>query len=167
MTLKELNALGLEERTAKFQECCNASQWYTPLAAAAPFDSLEKLLAKADVIWANCTEQDWLEAFEAHPKIGDVTSLAKKFAATKEWAGNEQSEVDNAAAETIAALAKGNQEYEEKFGFIFIVCATGKTAQEMLDLLLERLPNERQQELKIAAAEQHKITKIRINKLLA
>ncbi len=167
MTLEQLNNLAQKEIESLLQQCCNATKWYKVLAAQFPVQSVEELEGKADRIWATCEPNDWLEAFEAHPKIGDVKSLAKKFAATKSWAGNEQSAVELANQKVIEDLAAGNKAYETKFGFIFIVFATGKTAQQMLDLLLARLPNERVEELKIAATEQHKITKLRIKKLLA
>ncbi len=116
--------------------------------------------------WDACLEPDYLEAFSHHPKIGDIDSLKKKFASTATWASGEQAGVNAADQATLEQLAEGNNLYEEKFGFIFIVCATGKSAAEMLDLLKQRLPNNREDELKIAAAEQHKITLIRLEKLL-
>lgn len=131
-----------------------------------PADNPEELLEKAEEIWYECSEDDWKEAFAQHPKIGDVESLTGKFASTAQWASGEQSGVKAATAETIAALAEGNRLYEEKFGYIFIVCATGKPAEEMLGLLQQRLNNEPEDEIRIAAAEQNKITKLRIIKLL-
>ena len=167
MTLAELNELPMRERTEKFSQCCAAPKWWQAMAEKAPFANTAEILAAADAIWAQCQEADFLEAFLAHPKIGDVDSLAKKFASTKTWAGNEQALVNQADMRIIEALAKGNNDYFDKFGFIFIVFATGKTAEQMLDLLVARLPNPREQELHIAAAEQHKITRLRIEKLLA
>lgn len=167
MTLKELNQLTLAELEAKLEQCCAATNWYKALAAKFPFETTRELEETSDQIWATCLELDYLEAFQGHPKIGDVDSLAKKFQATKQWAGNEQELVEQASMDVIKALSDGNAAYEARFGFIFIVFATGKTAQQMLDLLLERLPNDRTRELKIAAAEQHKITTLRIQKLLA
>lgn len=166
MTLKEINQLEIKELEKKLEQCCASTKWYKELAAAFPFDRVEDLNAASDRIWDNCSEVDYLEAFEGHPKIGDVSSLAKKFQGTKEWAGNEQGLVNQASMSVIRDLAKGNAAYEARFGFIFIVFATGKTAQQMLDLLLERLPNRRAEELEIAAVEQHKITTLRIQKLL-
>lgn len=167
MTLMELNNLPLTDLETKLEQCCASTKWYKTLAARFPFETAEKLQKAADEIWAECGEKDFLEAFAGHPKIGDVNSLAEKFKSTKKWAGNEQELVNEAPMQVIEALAKGNSDYEKRFGFIFIVFATGKTAQQMLDLLLERLPNNRENELKIAAAEQHKITTLRIQKLLA
>jgi 2-oxo-4-hydroxy-4-carboxy-5-ureidoimidazoline decarboxylase len=126
-----------------------------------------ELLNDAEDQWYECSEADWLQAFTHHPKIGDVDSLKKKFASTAKWAGNEQGAVNSASEETLKALAKGNDDYEKKFGFIFIVCATGKSADEMLQLLQERLPNDKAGEIKIAMEEQNKITQLRLQKLLA
>ena len=132
-----------------------------------PADDMVELINDAEDQWYECTEADWLEAFTHHPKIGDVESLTKKFASTAWWASGEQSAVSNASQQTIEALAKGNEDYEKKFGFIFIVCATGKSAEEMLQLLQARLPNDKEEEIKIAMDEQNKITQLRVQKLLA
>lgn len=132
-----------------------------------PADSMEGLLDQAEEIWYECSEDDWKEAFAHHPEIGDVESLTKKFASTAQWASGEQSGVNAATTETITALAEGNRLYEEKFGYIFIVCATGKSAEEMLALLQHRLKNDPEKEIRIAAAEQNKITKLRLQKLIA
>ena len=131
-----------------------------------PADDMVELLEDAEEVWYQCSEEDWKEAFSYHPKIGDVESLTKKFASTAEWAAGEQSGVNAASKETIEALAAGNKEYEAKFGHIFIICATGKTAGEMLADLQTRLQNSRGVEMEIAAEEQNKITKLRIEKLL-
>jgi 2-oxo-4-hydroxy-4-carboxy-5-ureidoimidazoline decarboxylase len=131
-----------------------------------PADDMIELLEDAEDQWWQCSEDDWKEAFSHHPKIGDVESLTKKFASTAHWASGEQSGVGIASKETIEALAEGNRLYEEKFGYIFIVCATGKSAEEMLEMLQSRLENNPAEEIKIAADEQNKITKLRIEKLL-
>ena len=131
-----------------------------------PADTIEDLLDEAEEIWSECSEDDWKEAFTHHPKIGDVESLKIKFATTAGWASAEQNGIKEASLQTIQALAEGNRMYEEKFGYIFIVCATGKSAEEMLAFLQARLHNTAEQEIKIAAAEQIKITKLRIQKLL-
>ena len=127
--------------------------------------------AKTDLLdaedqWYECSEADWLDAFTHHPKIGDVESLKKKFASTANWASGEQSGVDKASEEIIKALAEANRLYEEKFGYIFIVCATGRSAEEMLGLLHARLLHDPETEIEIAADEQNKITKLRLEKLL-
>ena len=131
-----------------------------------PADDMVELLEDAEDEWWKCRQADWKEAFTHHPKIGDIDSLRKKFASTADWASGEQSGVNKATEETILALAEGNKLYEEKFGFIFIICATGKSAEEMLAQLQQRLQNEPDEEIIIAADEQNKITKLRIEKLL-
>ncbi|MNT52311.1 OHCU decarboxylase [compost metagenome] len=120
----------------------------------------------AEHIWRGLGPEDWKEAFEHHPRIGDLDSLKAKYANTRDWAAGEQSGAASAPEEVLQALAEGNQTYEAKFGHLFIVCATGKTAKEMLDLLQARLPNAPQVELGIAADEQRKITRLRLEKLI-
>jgi 2-oxo-4-hydroxy-4-carboxy-5-ureidoimidazoline decarboxylase len=131
-----------------------------------PADDLVELLEDAEEQWYLCSEQDWKEAFAHHPKIGDAESLKKKFASTAHWASEEQGGVNTASPQTIEALAKGNQEYEKKFGYIFIIYATGKSAEEMLAILQSRLQNNPEVEIEVAADEQNKITKLRLEKLL-
>ena len=111
-------------------------------------------------------ESDWQEAFTHHPQIGDRESLKKKFASTAGWAGNEQSGTATATEDVLDELAEYNHQYREKFGYIFIVCATGKTALEMLTMLKQRIENSRETEILIAAGEQAKITRLRLEKLL-
>jgi 5-hydroxyisourate hydrolase / 2-oxo-4-hydroxy-4-carboxy-5-ureidoimidazoline decarboxylase len=147
--------------------CCGSSKWATELMKSFPFASEDELVKKATDIWYNyCNEADWLESFTHHPKIGDVKSLEEKFASTKHLAGAEQAGVAAASSNVIQQLADANKAYEEKFGFICIVCATGKSADEMLRLLQDRLKNSYEEELAIAMGEQHKITITRFKKLL-
>jgi 2-oxo-4-hydroxy-4-carboxy-5-ureidoimidazoline decarboxylase len=131
-----------------------------------PFESLAEMLEISDRIWEECDVDDYMEAFAGHPRIGDIDSLAKKYANTKGWAGGEQKGVEGAGREVLERLAKGNADYEERFGHIFIVCATGKSAAEMLALLEARLSNDPAHEITVAAEEQNKITRIRLKKLL-
>ena len=165
-SLSEVNILSEEDAQVAFSNCCTSQSWIDSMVAARPFISLEQCHEIALSVWAGLSDQDFLQAFEGHPKIGDVTSLREKYAHTKKLASGEQSSVDDASEEVIQQLSAGNTAYEEKNGFIFIVCATGKSAAQMLELLNQRLPNEREVELKNAAAEQAKITAIRINKLI-
>ncbi len=137
-----------------------------------PADDMIELLEDAEEQWYQCSEDDWKEAFSHHPKIGDMETLTKKFASSAHpiaigWASGEQSGVNVASKETIEALAEGNRLYKEKFGYIFIVCASGKSAEEMLEILRSRSENKPGDEIKVAAEEQNKITKLRIEKLLA
>jgi len=167
MSIEDLNMLheaGLKE---KLQQCCGSSRWIYSMVQSRPFQHANDLLAKADLAWSDTSEKDWLEAFSHHPKIGDLKSIETKFASTKSFAKDEQGSVTTAMQEVLKQLAQGNALYEKKFGFIFIVCATGKSAEEMLHLLNDRLSNDRDAELKIAAAEQLKITKLRLQKLIS
>ena len=134
------------------------------MVQARPFTDKRSITNQADLAWQELSEVDYLEAFEGHPKIGDVNSLRAKYANTKELAGNEQGLVKEANDDVLQVLSQGNSDYEVKFGFIFIVCATGKSAKEMSDLLQARLPNSRAQELVNAAEEQRKIFQLRITK---
>lgn len=166
MTLEQLNQLAADEANTAFMQCCVAERWVQGMVAAQPFASVKQLFETADSLWNGLDEADYLQAFEGHPKIGDVTSLKKKYASTKQLAAGEQSSVNQATDDVIQALADGNTAYEQRYGFIFIVCATGKSAADMLALLQARMHNERADEVQNAAAEQAKITQIRINKLL-
>ena len=166
MTLQELNDLPEEKFKEAFFQCCGCVAWVAQLAQLRPYSSVKDLKDKSDNIWFSCDEISWLEAFTHHPKIGDIESLEKKFAATKEFASAEQSGVHASSELVLHQLKEENDRYENKFGFIFIVCATGKSAEEMLSLLQERIKNDRSDELKIAITEQNKITHLRIAKLI-
>ena len=165
-----LNNFNKKDRTAAKQDllqCCHSSEWADLLMEHFPFSSEMELVEQATRIWyEECGESDWREAFAGHPKIGEVKSLRAKFASTQHFAGEEQSGVKSASMETIEALAQANADYEAKNSFIFIICATGKSADEMLRLLQDRLKNTPKEELHIAMGEQHKITLIRLQKLL-
>jgi len=166
MTLDQFNDLDTQAQYYALERCCGAEHWVKQMVAKAPFESKDQLLYFADYLWENAQEESWLEAFEHHPKIGDISSLEKKYQNTQAWAEGEQQGVNVASRETLEALAKGNAAYEEKFGFIYIVCATGKTAEEMNLLLQERLPNTAEDELYIASKEQQKITRLRLEILI-
>lgn len=161
-----LNAASDEESWNALSRCCGASRWILQMMQARPFADAATLLEQSDAAFETLGRADWLEAFAHHPKIGDLESLRSKFAATREWAGNEQVGTDAASESTLRALAGGNQDYEAKFGFIFIICASGKSADEMLLALRARLPNTPEEELHQAAREQTQITRLRLGKLL-
>ncbi|MBO2009572.1 2-oxo-4-hydroxy-4-carboxy-5-ureidoimidazoline decarboxylase [Hymenobacter negativus] len=168
MTLAELNNLPKSALTEALQKCCGSTAWVKNMLAAFPVSDAATLMDEADTAWNKLTEADWREAFTHHPKIGgDVEALRQKFASTSAWAEGEQASVKQASQATLEALAAGNEDYERKFGYIFIVCATGKTAEEMLALLQARLSNGTTDEIVIAAGEQNKITRLRLEKLLA
>jgi 2-oxo-4-hydroxy-4-carboxy-5-ureidoimidazoline decarboxylase len=167
VTLPEINSLSFEAAYIEFHRCCAAKKWVTQMADRRPFHSRDDLMTAADTIWQALEPSAWKDSFLHHPRIGDLEALKEKFASTAAWAENEQLGVRTASDEILMKLAAGNREYEEKFGYIFIVCASGKTAHEMLSLLEQRLQNNSEDELTIAAEEQRKITRIRLEKLLA
>ncbi len=136
------------------------------MTAGRPFQTADELLAQADQVWWSLSEADWLEAFRAHPKIGEKKAAAPQSAEAQKWSAQEQSGVARASAQTMNELAERNREYEDRFGFIFIVCASGKSSEEMLELINERIRNDAETELRSAAAEQSKITRLRLEKLL-
>jgi OHCU decarboxylase len=164
--LDKLNSLSSTDAEAEFLKCCGCRKWARALTGARPFASAGDLAAKADSIWRSLSDEDWLEAFRAHPKIGEQKAAAAQSEQAQSWSAQEQAGVEAAATETKAALAAGNQDYEKRFGFIFIVCATGKTSAEMLRILNGRLQNDVGTELRVAAEEQRKIMGLRLEKLL-
>lgn len=161
-----LNQLSPADARSALLRCCGSARWAEALAVARPFDSVEGLMEAAEGQWAKASRADILEAFSHHPRIGDRESLSARFPATHAWSKAEQSGAAGGAERELDDLAEGNREYEARFGHIFIVCASGKTAGEMLALLRARLGNEAENELKIAAGEQMKITRLRLEKLL-
>jgi 2-oxo-4-hydroxy-4-carboxy-5-ureidoimidazoline decarboxylase len=154
-----LNDMPKEELEEALTRCCGSRNWVQKMLAVFPVKDEESLMTAAAENWHACTAEDWLEAFSHHPKIGGSTN--------DKWASQEQSSVTRTTPSVLQALAENNVRYQEKFGYIFIVCATGKPAAEMLALLLERLPHSPEEEILIAMEEQDKITRIRLKKLLA
>ena len=166
MTLHELNLLPKQQLRDELMKCCGSQAWVDKMLAFVPADDMVELMEDAEEQWWKCGENDWKEAFSHHPKIGDPDSLRLKFSDSENWASSEQSGIKEATDDVLQELAEANKLYEEKFGYIFIVCATGKSATEMLALLHMRLQNSPEVEIEIAADEQSKITKLRIEKLL-
>ena len=166
MILQGLNTLSSEDAYKLLEQSCGASQWVHAMVKGRPYKDLDALKEAALTVWATMKRTDVLEAFDHHPRIGaDIEALRKKFASTASLSESEQSSVADASEETLLALRDGNQKYEARYGHIFIVCATGKTAEEMLALLQARMDNEPDEELLIAAAEQAKITQIRLENI--
>ncbi|HEY4111064.1 2-oxo-4-hydroxy-4-carboxy-5-ureidoimidazoline decarboxylase [Puia sp.] len=159
MTLENLNILDATAKTTALRHCCGSQVWVDRMLAGFPYSDQPSLLAAAARNWRQCSPADWLEAFHHHPKIGARTTDATAAA--------EQSGASSAPTDILQRLATDNQRYEERFGYIFIVCATGKSAYEMLGILNTRLDNPTDEELRIAMTEQEKITLLRLQKLLA
>jgi OHCU decarboxylase len=145
--------------------CCGAKRWAAEMVALRPIGSVEELSEAADRVWSTMQEADWLEAFACHPRIGkrETVSAGRQSAA---WSKQEQSRTDTASEGVLTQLAEGNQQYEDRFGFTYIVCATGKSAEEMLGILKRRLGATREAELRVAAEQQRQITQIRLGKWL-
>ena len=166
MTIESLNSLTNPEANKQFELCCGAENWIQKMNQNRPFQDGNEVYKKAASIWFSLSSNDWLEAFTHHPKIGDFDSLRKKFHNTKSISKNEQSGLNDAEKSILKDLAESNQLYEDRFGFIFIVCAAGKSADEMLALIKIRLKNNMDTEMLNAANEQNKITQLRLKKLL-
>jgi OHCU decarboxylase len=162
MTLGELNGLSRSRATAELLKCCGSTRWASGMSAARPFETMAQMQERSDGIWASLGKTDWIEAFAAHPRIGGQ----KPGSSSPGWSAEEQSGAAAADDERKARLAALNDLYERRFGYIFIVCATGKSADEMLDLLEARLSNGPNAELLNAAEEQRKITNLRLAKLV-
>ncbi len=165
-TLEKLNRTSQATAENALLSCCGSRRWAQNMAEARPFSDVAALLNQAEQIWQNLEIKDWLEAFAAHPKIGAKSGVPQATAQSAEWSNSEQSGTQHATDSVRTELEEANRLYEEKFGFIFIVCATGKSAEEMLEICQERLNNDADLEIRIAANEQRKITEIRLKKLL-
>ena len=164
--LARFNALSESEARGELTRCCGATRWVEAMLKARPFASPQALHHAADTVWAGLRPEDFREAFAHHPEIGaNVAELRRKFSATHDLSQAEQAGVDEASEATLRALASENRSYREHFGFSFIVCATGKSAPEMLDILRRRMGHAPEIELAIAAAEQAKITHLRLEKI--
>ena len=166
MRLEELNSLTSVAADEEFLKCCGSTRWAKRMSQVRPFASLEEVSSKADEIWLSLGADDWLEAFRAHPRIGERKAAATQSQQAASWSAQEQSQAQQAAHDTKAEIAEGNRVYEDRFGFIFIICASGRSATEIASALKERLGNDPETELRIAAEEQRKITQLRLNKLL-
>jgi hydroxyisourate hydrolase len=167
MTLQEFNLLDKEAARKLLATTCGSNTWQSFMMDRFPFNSETELVTSAGEVWYyGCSRPDWIEAFSQHPRIGDVSHLAERFPETKELAVAEQASVKTAPADVLEQLAKANDLYEAKFGFIFIVFATGKSAAEMLRILKDRSVNNYEEELLIAMGEQLKITVQRMKTVL-
>ena len=163
--LEKLNRAAPEIAESRFLDCCGSRSWARKMVEARPFENAAALIEKAEQIWRNLEAEDWLEAFAAHSEIG-VRTDARQSAQFAEWSHTEQSGAHAAADTVLADLDEANRWYQKNFGYLFIVCATGKSAEEMLALCRRRLTNNADVEIRIAADEQQKITEIRLRKLL-
>jgi OHCU decarboxylase len=162
LTVDSLNRLSMRDAAAAFHSCCGSTRWIDAMLRSRPFDSADDVMAAADKAWEDTEPADWHEAFAHHPRIGEKKSAAEQSAIASGWSSEEQAGAAGAGEE----LARMNKQYEERFGHIYIVCASGRSAAEMLDMARRRMSNDRETELRVAAGEQHKITRLRLAKLL-
>lgn len=167
MTLDELNALPPERAAEVFRACCGASRWVDAMVARRPFASTDMVMSMADDIWLAMGPDDWHEAFAHHPRIGERAAATPQDERAAAWSAGEQSSVVDAGASMHDELAEINRAYEARFGYIYIVCAAGRSADELLEIARRRLTNAPDDELRVAAEEQRQITRLRLRKLLS
>jgi 2-oxo-4-hydroxy-4-carboxy-5-ureidoimidazoline decarboxylase len=167
LSLARLNALPPGEAAVHFRSCCAASRWTDTMVNARPFASRTHLFAIADAAWEAAGPDDWHEAFAAHPRIGELANAALAGDVSRAWSDAEQSRATEASDETRREIATLNAEYERRFGRIYIVCASGRTGADLLADLRSRLGNTAERELEIAAREQHRITRLRLEQLIS
>jgi OHCU decarboxylase len=156
--IERLNGLDQEACDAALRRCCGSGAWVRVMRASRPFSDRGALVRTADEVWLSLGRSDWLEAFAAHPRIGERHATG--------WSADEQAGTRDAAAATLERLAEAQREYEQRFGHLFIVCATGRRANEMLAIVESRLGNAPDAEMQIAVEEQRKIMRLRLDKLL-
>jgi OHCU decarboxylase len=165
LSLAELNELSREQAERELLTCCGSQAWARQVAAERPYADLDALFTASDRIWSALSPDDWLEAFSKHPRIGGrpvkVTADVER-----RWSEAEQSRARDAQPAVLAELAAANAEYENRFGHVFLICATDKSADEILRQARERLHNDAERELRVAAEEQRRITHLRLRKLL-
>jgi OHCU decarboxylase len=165
LTLAQLNALPRDEAERQLLTCCGSRAWAREVAAGRPYADLDSLLAAGDRVWRALSPSDWLEAFSKHPRIGERAASAAPDL-ERRWSEAEQSRARDAAPAALTELAMTNAEYENRFGHVFLICATGRSAAEILDEARARLNNDPDRELRVAAEEQRRITHLRLRKLL-
>lgn len=166
MSLEKINTANIEQVYRVFESCCCAPKWIESMINARPFAQPTDVFTASDKSFMRFTKTDYLNAFEGHPQIGNLQTLHEKYANTSDSASHEQSGMSDAEQSVLEEMHALNIKYLEKFGFIFIVCASGKSSLQMLDLIKSRINNEQHTELTIAGNEQAKITHIRLEKLL-
>jgi 2-oxo-4-hydroxy-4-carboxy-5-ureidoimidazoline decarboxylase len=165
--LARWNGLRMPNAVQEILPCCGSKAWAYGLAARRPFHDVTTLLAASDETWGNLSAADWMEAFRSHPRIGESRTNESASVQSAAWSAQEQQKVAAAGDAAKIALAEANEKYERRFGHIFIVCATGKSAAEILEILRRRLQNDERTELLEAAEQQRQIIRIRVTKWLS
>ena len=164
--IRLLDSMDAPEARAVLTDCCGAPRWIEAMVAARPFKHPDALLAASDAAFRAVSNEDWLEALRHHPRIGERSAQRAQSPQAAKWSAGEQAGVVDADRASLAQLAELNSQYESRFGFVFLICASGRTAGEMADALQQRLLNDQATELDIATAEHRKITALRLEKLL-
>ena len=167
MTIDEFNALSDERAAEALTACCGSHCWVDTMLRRRPFATVDQIIVTANDVWRGTTEIDWREAFDHHPRIGESRSARGEGRRATAWSTSEQSGAALADDEVKRQLADVNAEYEARFGHIYIVCAAGRPADELLAIARSRLHNDPATELRVAAEEQRKITELRLRKLLS
>jgi allantoicase len=156
-----------QQKTIKsLLDCCGCNKWAEQLATLRPFATRAQVSEASDKIWTALSHDDWLEAFRHHPPIGGKQAATKQSATASRWSSAEQSRAQVAPSAVLTAIAEGNRAYAAKFGYVFLICATAKTSEEILQAMKQRMSNNPETELRVAAEEQRKITRLRLEKLL-
>jgi allantoicase len=164
--IARLNNLSRKQFSSALFDCCGSKKWVNRVLAHRPFADDSALLASAEEAFAALGRSDWLTIFRSHPAIGAARARAKQAVTAREWSAAEQALAQQGTAETLAVLGAANQTYEATFGHVFLICATGKSSEQILKSLRERLGHDRETEMRIAGEEQRKITWLRLEKLL-
>jgi OHCU decarboxylase len=164
--LARLNAMPQTELAEHLRECCGSTHWIEQMTARRPFASTDNLLAASDDACRVLTREDWIEAFEHHPRLGESVASVPQGARGRAWSAKEQSSLADVGTDLRSALASANSTYEARFGYICIICASGRDSEELLAITRARLGNAPNIELRIAAEEQRKITRLRLQKLI-
>ena len=162
--LARWNALPALDAAWEILPCCGSQRWAHALARSRPFSDEAALLAQSDELWWQLDPADWDEAFSSHPRIGEKKAPDSATKRSAQWSGQEQGEVTQSREDIQERLRRANEQYEQRFGRIYIVCATGKSADEMLAILYRRLENDEASELREAAEQQRQITQLRLRK---
>jgi 2-oxo-4-hydroxy-4-carboxy-5-ureidoimidazoline decarboxylase len=159
------DALPDHEARVLLETCCGSTAWVEGMVVRRPFGTVHVLVQTADDVWWSLQPDDWRDAFDHHPRLGEQSAAVAQAAPARAWSSEEQRGVSGATADVRQALADGNREYERRFGHIFLACATGQSAEALLALLRSRLRNDPATELRVAAGEQAKITRLRLQRM--
>lgn len=166
VTLEKLNQMSEPKAAELLKQCCGSTQWVFRMLAMRPFASREALLQSADDVWSQLGRKDWLEAFAHHPRIGEKKSEKPQGVKAAKWSKHEQAGVKEADDSVRDELVRINHDYDVRFGYIYIVCASGKTAEELLAIAQKRMKNDPDVEIGVAGEEQRRITRLRLEKVL-